>query len=56
MKLTPPKAITFWIAIVVGLLSLLANIGVITALAPFSFWLAFAAFALLALGLMVKGL
>ena len=56
MKLTPPKTITFWIAVALGLLGLLAGIGVIGALAGYAFWLAFAGFALLALGLMVKGL
>ena len=29
MKLTPPKMITFWIAVVLGLLGLLGGIGVI---------------------------
>ena len=56
MKLTPPKEITFWIAVVLGLLGLLGGIGVIAALAGYAFWLAFGGFALLALGLLVKGL
>ena len=56
MKLTPPKAVTFWIAVVLGLLGLLGGIGVIGALAGYAFWLAFAGFALLTLGLLVKGL
>lgn len=56
MKLTPPKTITFWISVVLGLLGLLGGIGVIGALAGYAFWLAFAGFALLTLGLLVKGL
>jgi hypothetical protein len=56
MKLTPPKKITFWIAIVLGLLGLLGSVGVIAVLAPFAFWLVFIGLVLLALGLLVKGL
>ncbi len=56
MKLTPPKAVTFWIAIVLGLLGLLGGIPLVSALSAYAFWLAFAGFALLALGLLVKGL
>ncbi|MCZ2122903.1 MAG: hypothetical protein LC108_11635 [Anaerolineales bacterium] len=56
MKLTPPKAVTFWIAVVLGLLGLLGAINVLGALGAYAFWLAFAGFALLTLGLLVKGL
>ena len=56
MKLTPPKEITFWIAIVLGLLGLLSFMGVFTALPIEAFWLAFLGFALLVFGLLVKGL
>lgn len=56
MKLTPPKMITFWIAVVLGLLGLLGSMGVIGAVAGYAFWLVFAGFVLLVLGLMVKGL
>ena len=56
MKLTPPKEITFWIAVVLGVLGLLSFMGVFTALPIEAFWLAFLAFALLVLGLLVKGL
>jgi hypothetical protein len=56
MKLTPPKSITFWIGVVLGLLGLLGGIGVIGAVAGYAFWLAFAGFAVLALGLLVKGM
>lgn len=57
MRLSPPKAITFWISVALGLLGLLGNFGILgTAIAGFAFWLTFLGFALLAVGLMVEGL
>ena len=56
MKLTPPKEITFWIAVVLGILGLLAEIGTLSVLPIAAFWLLFIGFVLLVLGLLVKGL
>ena len=56
MRLTPPKAITFWISVVLGVLGLIGNLGVVGALSGFAFWLAFLGLALLAVSLMVEGL
>ena len=57
MRLSPPKAITFWISVALGLLGLLGGIGVVGALAGgTAFWLTFAGLALLAVSLMVEGL
>ena len=57
MRLSPPKAITFWISVALGLLGLLGNFGVLgAAIAGFAFWLTFLGLALLAVGLMVEGL
>ena len=56
MKLSPPKVITFWIAVVLGLLGLLGQIGVLSIFAAYAFWLVFIGLALLVLGLLVKGL
>ena len=56
MKLTPPKEITFWIAVVIGLLGLLSELKVLTVLPIAAFWLLFIGFLLLVLGLLVKGL
>jgi predicted membrane channel-forming protein YqfA (hemolysin III family) len=56
MKLTPPKVITFWIAVILGLLGLLSFMGVFSALPISAFWLVFLGIALLVLGLIVKGL
>jgi hypothetical protein len=57
MKLTPPTNVTFWICVVLGLLGLL---GVIVTTIPFvsayAFWFAFVGFAVLVLGLLVKGI
>ncbi|HEY5983217.1 MAG TPA: hypothetical protein VIU38_07060 [Anaerolineales bacterium] len=55
MKLTPPKNITFWIAVVLGLLGLLVFLGALPAFLP-AFWLVFIGLALLAIALLVKGL
>ena len=56
MKLTAPKTITFWIAVVLGLLGLFSFLGVFALLPIEAFWLVFIGFALLVVALMVKGL
>jgi hypothetical protein len=53
MKLTPPKQITFWIALILGVLGLLGF--VVPFLAPFAFWLEFLGLLVLVLGNLVKG-
>jgi len=55
MKLTPPKQITFWIAVLLALVGLLIFVSVLPAFLP-GFWVLFIGFVLLALALMVKGL
>ena len=54
MKLTPPKQLTFWISVALGVLGLLGKLGVIAALAKYDFWLVFVGLVLLAIALMVK--
>lgn len=56
MKLTPPKEITFWIAVALGVLGLLGKLGIVAQLAAYDFWLAFFGLLLLVIALMVKGL
>jgi hypothetical protein len=56
LKLTPPKEITFWIAIALGVLALLSELGTFTLLPIAAFWLLFIAFALLVVALLVKNL
>lgn len=55
MKLTPPKQITFWIAVIAGVLGLLGYLAV-PALAPYAFFLVAFGFILLVVALLVKGL
>jgi hypothetical protein len=58
MKLFTPKASTWWIAVVLGVLGILLHLGVLTiaGLSGFAFWLVAIAFILLALGTMLKSL
>jgi hypothetical protein len=56
MKLTPPKVITFWIAVVLGVLGFLGKLTTIPLVSAYDFWFLFAGFVLLVLGLLVKGL
>jgi hypothetical protein len=56
MKLTPPKVVTWWVAVILGVLALLGYLKTITALTPYAFWLAIAGLALLAIACLVKNL
>ncbi len=56
MKLTPPKAITFWIAVALGVAGFLGFQGIVPQFASYAFWLVFFGWLLLALGNLVKGL
>jgi membrane protein YdbS with pleckstrin-like domain len=56
MKLTPPKSITFWIAVILGLLGFIGSLVKIPFVSTYAFWFELAAFVLLVLGLLVKGL
>jgi predicted membrane channel-forming protein YqfA (hemolysin III family) len=56
MRLSEPKVVTFWIAVGLALLGLLASQGIIAGLAAYAFWLVVAGFVLLALGNLMKGL
>lgn len=55
MNFSAPKQITWWIAVVVGVLGILVNAGIL-ALPISAFLLVTAAFILLALAAVVKGL
>ena len=55
LKLTPPKEITWWIAVVLGVVGLLVNAGVLS-LGISAFWLVAIAFIILAIATLVKGL
>ncbi len=56
MRLTPPKNITFWIAVALGVLGLLAFTGALKVLPIDPFWLEFVGLALLAIACLVKDL
>ena len=56
MKLTPPKTITWWVAVILGVLALLGYLKTIAALTPYAFWLALAGLALLAVATLVRNL
>ena len=56
MKLTPPKVITWWIALILGVLALLGHLGTFAAMAKYDFWFAIAGLALMLVACLVKGL
>jgi 4-hydroxybenzoate polyprenyltransferase len=56
MKLTPPKVVTWWIALILGVLALLGYLNVIAILTPYAFWLALAGLALMLVAVLVKNL
>jgi hypothetical protein len=56
MKLNTPKMITFWIALVLGVLGFLGKIVKIPLVTTYDFWFLFVGFVLLVLGMLVKGL
>ncbi|HLC04244.1 MAG TPA: hypothetical protein VJK02_14505 [Anaerolineales bacterium] len=47
MKPSAPRAITWWIALVLGVLGLLGYLGTVAALSEYAFWLALAGLALM---------
>lgn len=55
MRLSAPKNITWWIAVILGVLGLLGSFG-LPVVGGFAFWLVFLGFALLALATAVDGL
>ena len=55
MKLSAPKQITFWIAVILVVIGLLGVLNIIAALSGYAFWFAFVGFVVLAIGNLVKG-
>jgi len=56
MKLTPPKVITWWIAVGLGVLGLLGHLGTVAGLSTYAFWLVMAGLVLLAVATLVRDL
>jgi len=56
MKLSEAKVITFWIAVALAVLGVLASQGIFAGLSIYAFWLVVGGFVLLALGNLIKDL
>jgi nicotinamide riboside transporter PnuC len=56
IRLSAPKVITWVIAVIVGAVGILAHLVTIQALSGYAFWLVAAAFVLLAIAALIKGL
>lgn len=56
MKLSRPKVITWWIAVALGALGLLGQLGVVVALGAYSFFLVTAGLVLLVVATLAKNL
>ena len=55
MKLSAPKVVTFWIAVILAALGLLATLVTIPVLSGFAFWLVVIGFIVLAVGNLIEG-
>lgn len=56
MQLSAPKQVTFWIAVIVAVIGVLANLFSIPGLVGLAFWLVVIAFIILALANLLEGL
>jgi hypothetical protein len=56
MKLSAPKQVTFWIAVVLAVVGVIAFLVHIPVLSGFAFWLVVIGFILLLLGNLIAGL
>ncbi|HNX46535.1 MAG: hypothetical protein VB029_06545 [Anaerolineaceae bacterium] len=56
MQLSAPKNVTFLVALVLFVLGLLGQFSILAAVAAYAGWLLIAAFVVLALGVLLKGL
>jgi hypothetical protein len=56
VKLSPPKVITWWIAVIVGAIGILSYLVTIPVLSGFAVWLIIIGFVLLALATAIEGL
>jgi len=55
MKLNAPKQVTWWIAVVLGVLGLIGTFVAIPFVSGYAFWFVFVAFLLLALATFLEG-
>lgn len=56
MKLSTPKNITFWIAVLLALLGVVASLVTIPVLSGLAFWIVVVAFVLLVVGNLFEGI
>ena len=57
MKLTPPKVVTFFVAVALGVLGLIGRFGhTAPVIGPYNFWFVFVGLVLLVFGVLVKDL
>lgn len=56
MRLTPPSQAVWIIAVILGVLGILASLGVIPPLAAYAFWLVTIGFVLLVLATLLRGI
>ncbi len=56
MVLNQPKVVTWWVAVILGVLGILANLITIPVLSSIAFWLVVIGLALLAVATVIKGL
>lgn len=54
LKLSAPQVVTFWIAVILAVLGVLASEGILSGLSSYAFWLVVAGFVVLALGNLMK--
>lgn len=55
MRLSAPKQITFWIAVILAVIGLVAQLGIVAALGGYAFWFVFVGFVVLAAGCFFEG-
>jgi hypothetical protein len=56
MNISAPKQLTFWIAVIVAALGVLASLLTIPVLSGFAFWLVVIGFIILAAGNLMEGM
>jgi hypothetical protein len=56
MQMSSPKAVTWWVAVVLGVLGLIGSFVAIPVISAYAFWLVFLGFLLLAVASVVNGL
>lgn len=56
MKLQKPKVLTFWVAVILAALGVIAQLVTIPVLSGIAIWLVVAGFILLVLGTLITGL